>query len=110
MKTLLITAVTALALSAPLANANELTWGGYGEYQIEAEALEFGAVASYSVDKVTLSAETVIVKAKGVDMDLDSVTFGAAYAVNTNASVYAEVDLDSDLNYQETTVGAAFKF
>lgn len=109
MKNLLIATIAALTVTTA-AYAQEVTWGGYGEYQIEAEVLEFGVNTSYNINKVTLSAEAVVAKPRGADIDLDSMTIGAAYAVHDNASLYTEVEFDSDLKYQETTVGASFKF
>jgi predicted porin len=110
MKTLVIAAVAATALTAGAASAEGLSFGGYGEYAVEAKAFEFGLGAEYAIQSITVSAEAVLVKADGADLELDAITLGAGYALSKNAEVYGAVDLDKDLTYTETTLGVAFKF
>ena len=110
MKTLLLASVTALTLASSSAFAGDLSFGGYGEYALEAETFEFGVGADYAIDAITLSAEIVATKPNDVDLDLDHVDLGVTYAAAEQADIYGKITLDSDLEYSETTVGVAFSF
>jgi len=109
MKNLMLATVAVLAL-ADTASAGDLSFGGYGEYALEAETFEFGLGADYAINAVTLSAEIVATKPNDVALDLDHVDLGVTYAAAEQADIYGKVTLDSDLEYSETTVGVAFSF
>lgn len=110
MKNLIIAAVVATSFTAGAAYADGLGFGGYGEYAIEAETFEFGLNTSYEIDALTLSAEAVFTKPSGVDLDFTEVTVGASLAVQENVSVYTEVLFDSELDYDEASIGVSFSF
>lgn len=110
MKNLIIAAVVATSFTAGAAYADGLGFGGYGEYAIESETLEFGLNASYEIDALTLSTEAVFTKPNGVDLDFTEVTVGAAYALDGNVSLYTEVLFDSEFEYDEATIGVSFSF
>jgi hypothetical protein len=110
MKTLLLASVTALTLASSSAFAGDLSFGGYGEYALEAETFEFGLGADYNVNAVTFSSALVVTKPNGVDLDLDHVDLGVSYAASEQADIYGKVTLDSELKYDETTIGVAVRF
>lgn len=110
MKNVLMAAVVASMSFVGAASAEGFGFGGYGEYAMEAETFEFGLHATYDVNALTFSAEAVLVKPNGVDLDLDSVTLGVNYIANENADIYGKVAFDGDFEYEETTIGVAFKF
>jgi opacity protein-like surface antigen len=110
MKNILTAAFVATFAFAGAAAAEGFGFGGYGEYAMEAEEFEFGLHASYDVNALTFSAEAVLVKPNGDELDLDSVTLGVNYEANENADVYGKVAFDGDFDYEETTIGLAFKF
>lgn len=109
MKNLLIITAATIALASP-AIANDLSFGAYGEYALEAESLEFGLGADYVVGEATFSADLTVVKFNGESLDLDSLDLSAAYAISNKSDIYATITLDSDLKYTETVVGIAVKF
>jgi len=109
MKKLLITTITAIML-AGTAFATDLSYSAYTEYAVEAGSLEFGVGAVYTVDAVTLTADVVALKFNGEQLNLDSVDLGVSYAVTDITSVYGVVTFDSDLQYNEATIGVAVNF
>jgi hypothetical protein len=111
MKKIMLATVAAFTFAfAGAASAEGFGFGGYSEYAMEAETFEFGLNASYDVNALTFSAEAVLVKPNGDELDLDSVTLGVNYEANENANVYGKVAFDSDFDYEETTIGIAFNF
>lgn len=109
MKKIMLATVAVIAF-AGAASAADLSWGGYGEYALEAETFEFGVGADYAIDAVTLSVDVVAIKPNDVALDFDHVDLGVTYAATEQADVYGVVTLDADLEYSETTVGLAFSF
>lgn len=110
MKNTIIAAITGIALSTGVASAEGLGFSGYSEYAFEAEAFEFGLGADYGINDFTMYSEVVVTKPNNVQMDLDHVDLGVSYAAHKNVSIYAEVTLDSDLDYDETVVGVSVDF
>lgn len=113
MKTFVLATVAALTLAGTAhagAGAKPLSFSGYGEYAVEAQAFELGAGANYTIDALDFGATAVFVKENGVDLGFDHVDLTAAYVVTTGTELYGKVALDSDLEYDETTVGIAFSF
>ena len=110
MKNLVLAAAAALAFTAGAASADGLGFGGYGEYAFEAEAFELGLNASYEINSLTLMTEAVFTKPNAVEFGFEEVTVGATFAVHGNVDLYGKVAFDEDFDYNETTVGVAFKF
>lgn len=112
MKKIMLATVAVLAF-AGVANAGAaepLSFNGYAEYAVEAQNFELGTGVSYTADALILNATAVFEKPNGVAIDFDHVDLGATYAVATGTELYGKVTLDSDLEYDETTVGVAFSF
>jgi opacity protein-like surface antigen len=109
MKKLLIATAATLALTGA-ASAADLSYHAYTEYALEAESLEFGAGAAYAVDAVTFTADVTVLKYNGEKLNLDSVDLGVSYAITDITDVYGVISLDSDLQYNEATIGVAVNF
>lgn len=106
----IIFAAAALLFTSTAVYADGFGFGGYGQYAIESEHFEMGLNADYQYNEVTLYTEAVFALPNGESMDFDSMTFGVAYQVNDNLDLFAEVDVDEDFEYNETTVGLSVNF
>lgn len=102
--------VALLSVSAGAATAGDFAWNAYSEYAIEAETFEFGIGGDYVIDQFTLSGEMVLTKPNNIDLDIERVSVGVAYAATSKLNIYSVVDFDSDLSYSEATIGAAVNF
>lgn len=112
MKTLVLAAIAALGLAgAAHAGADKpLSFSGYSEYSLEAEAFEFGAGAAYTIDAFAFGTTAVFVKENGIDLGFDHAKVSASYVVTTGTEVYGKVTFNEDLDYSDTTLGVAFSF
>ena len=119
MKKLLISAVTALTLTitASVAYAEGFSYGGFSEYAVEAEQFTLGVNAAYSFDNnvtatVALEGTDACKTATSTDcgFGFDNAELGVSYTINQRASVYTNVTLDSDLEYDDLVVGVALQF
>jgi len=102
-----------IALAAGLttaAFAEDLSFVGSAEYAFEAEAFETKLGGQYDIDNWTFIGLVVAEDTSTTDFDFTGIEVGAAYAVNANVDLYAKLETDGDLNYEETTIGTAFKF
>lgn len=106
----IIFAAAAVFLTATSVYADGFGFGGYGQYAIEAESFEMGLNANYQYNELTLYTEAVFARPSGESMDFDSMTFGVAYEVNQNLDIFAEVDVDDEFEYNETTIGLSVNF
>lgn len=95
---------------ATAASAEDLSFIGSAEYAFEAEALETKLGAQYDVDNWTFVGLVTVEDTSTTNFDFTGVELGAAYAVNANIDVYAKLETDGDMNYEEATIGTAFKF
>jgi opacity protein-like surface antigen len=109
MKKLLLTTFAVLSL-ATAAFAEDLSFGAYGEYALEAESLSLGVSAAYTVNATTLAVEVNTIKYSGLNLDLDTVDLSLTQSLSENANLYGVVTLDSDLEYDETVIGLAVTF
>ena len=103
----------ALAFAAGFSSAvaaQELNFVGSAEYAFEAEAFETKLGAQYDVSNWTFVGLLVAEDTSTTDLDFTGVELVGAYAVNENIDLYAKLETDGDLNYEETTIGTAFKF
>lgn len=109
MKKLLISLAAIAALATPAA-ADGLSFGGYGEYAIEAESIKLGVGADYVIGLTTFSADLAAIKYNGQQLDLDSLDLSVGYDLNEKANLYTTISLDSNLKYDEAVIGIALKF
>jgi hypothetical protein len=109
MKTLMIAAVTATALSASVANANDLALLGGLEYAVQAESFEATAGLEYGIAGLTLTPVITLNDASG-DFKFAAAEFTVGYSFSTTVNVYATVEADSNWKYTETTLGVALRF
>ncbi len=101
--------VLAAAL-ATAASAEDLSFIGSAEYAFEAEAFETKLGAQYDVNNWTFIGLLVAEDTSTTDLDFTGAELVGAYAVNENIDLFAKLETDGDLNYEETTIGTAFKF
>ena len=80
------------------------------EYAKEAETFAVGLDYSIDFDSFDLSVGSDWNKAQTGNLAYTGTSVGLGYEVNTSLRVYGKVDLDSNFNYSETTVGAEFTF
>lgn len=109
MKKIMLATVAAFAF-AGAASAGSLSYSAYGEYAVEADAIETGVGAAYTLDNLQFTAKLVAVDTPEVNFDFDHADLGVSYAINANADVYARVTLDDELRYDETVLGVALNF
>ena len=109
MKTVIMAAAIA-ALSATVAAADPLSFIGNSEYAFEAEVFELNAGVQYDVNQWELSAVANSEYASGEDFDFTGVELKAAFQATESVNIYAIIETDADLDYQEATIGTAFKF
>lgn len=108
MKNILIAAI--LGLSSTAASAGEIAVNGFGEYALEKEAFEFGTSLSYGFENVVLTSGVILVKENNKTMEVDNFVFGAVAPVSRTVDLYTAVEFDKKMKYEETTIGAAFRF
>lgn len=102
---------TAMFLAgAVTASANDLSFVGNSEYQFEAETFELNAGAEYATGVWTFTGLVNSEKVSDDDFEFTGLTLGATVEANENVDVYGILETDGDLNYEETTVGVAFRF
>ena len=126
---LLTTAAIAALLSANVAMADQAPAGliaqagamnetysltqfyGFMEYGVESEEADAGLGMNYFLtDEATLYGEINFIKEDGSDVDFDTFNFGIDYAITYNVSTYAEIEFDSDFDYQDVVVGVTFVY
>lgn len=115
MKKFMLAAVAAIGLSgAAYAGADRpVTFNGYGEYAVEAEAFELGLGADFtpsSMQELSLGVLAVSTYTNANNVQFDHIDFKAAYVVYTGVEAYGKVTLDNKFNYSEAVVGVAFSF
>lgn len=108
MKNAMIVAAATLGLTGT-AYAGELSVLGETEYAIEAEAFSVEAGVEYAVGDFTITPLLQMNDADG-DFDFTGAELEAGYAVSKSVTVYGRLEADSDFDYDEAVVGAAFKF
>lgn len=109
MKKTLATLVAMAALSGA-AFAEDLSFLGKAEYAFEAETFETKLGAQYDVDNWSFVGLLVAEDTSVDSFEFTGVEVIGAYAVNENVDLYAKVETDGDMNYEETTIGTAFRF
>jgi hypothetical protein len=110
MKNLMIAAATAATLSAATAaSANDFALVGGIEYTVEAKVIEATVGVEYNVRKFTFAPLLTLNDSTG-NFDFRAVELTVGYAVNSNMNMYVTVDGDSGFNYNEATLGVAFRF
>lgn len=110
MKNTLIASAIAI-LAASTAFAGDFSYGGYGEYAIEAQTVELGVTAGYAFDNGISTFATFVGTDAGYnDFQFDHTEVEVTYGLSTNADLYTKVTLDSSFNYDEAVVGVALKF
>lgn len=110
MKKLLALTAAVFAASAGVAAAEDLSFLGKAEYAFEAETFETKLGAQYDIDNWTFVGLLVAEDTQTSSLEFTGVEVTGAYAVNANIDLYATIETDGDLNYEETTIGTAFKF
>ena len=110
MKNVMFGAIAALGLSVASAQANDLALIGETEYAIEAETFTLEGGAEYTINDFTFSGVAQFEDTKNADFDFAGVEVEAGYALTESVTAYVRVEADDDLEYDETVVGAAFRF
>ena len=103
-------AMTLAAGLATAASAEDLSFVGNAEYAFEAEVFSTDLGVQYDIDNWTLVGLVNVEDTSTTDISFTGAELSAAYAVNANVDLYAILETDEDLNYEETTIGTAFKF
>lgn len=103
----------AVVLAAGLttaASAQDLSFVGNAEYAFEAETFSTDFGVQYDVNNWTFVGLLNVEDTNTTDLSFTGLELSGAYAVNANIDLYAKLETDEDLNYEETTIGTAFKF
>lgn len=103
-----MTAVAVITLFATSAYSSELTFVGNTEYAVEAESFAVEAGAEIVANQFTFT--TVAQFDDAVSWDFTGVEMKVSTPMTRNVSLYTQLQLDRDINYDEVTVGAAFRF
>lgn len=103
-------AVVLAAGLATIASAQDLSYIGNAEYAFEAETFSTDFGVQYDVNNWTFVGLLNLEDTNTTDLSFTGVDLTGIYAVNANFDLYATVELDDDLNHEETTIGTAFKF
>ena len=109
MKNLALAAITVFGLSTA-AYADGLSFGGSVEYQVEAEKFEATIGTAVSMGAITLSPEVTAYYTEAEDISFDGMDLTASYMMSATTELYATVETDADLEYEEVSVGVAFTF
>ncbi len=110
MKSVMIAAAAITAMATMASAADRPTFLAYSEYAIEAETFELGAGAEFIVADRVIVTPMLIGFGTNEDFAFDRAELKASYGVNENVDLYGKIATDSDLNYEEATVGVAFQF
>lgn len=115
MKKIMLAAVAAIGLSGTAyAGADRpVTFNGYGEYAVEAEAFELGIGANFTpsaMQDLTLGLVAVSTYTSADSIQFDHIDLKAAYVVRAGVEAYGKVTLDDKFDYSEAVVGVAFSF
>ena len=104
-------AAAALLLSTSALYAGGLTYGGYGEYAVEADSFELGATAGYSFDFGVDASVTVVGLSNSTNsFEYDHTDLRVAYNIGDNVDLYSTVTMNSDFEYDEAVVGVSLSF
>jgi hypothetical protein len=126
MKTLLLSGAVALAFTSvafaggtvrPEPNpayvdatpAVSTAFVGSLEYAIEADEFEATAGMEIGIDRFTVTP-TVIMNDTLGEFEFSSMELEVSYDLNENVDLYVMVETDEDFDYEETTLGVAFRF
>jgi len=110
MKNVMLGAIAALGLSTVAASAGDFVAIGETEYAFEAEVFTLEGGAEYAVNDFTFSGVALFEDNQTMDFDFTGVEIEAGYDVTESVTAYVRVEVDEDLDYDETVVGAAFRF
>lgn len=112
MKNIMFAGAALLATTGVVAaqDLQDLTFGAYGEYTLEAKTFEVGTDVAYSVGDLTVMATAVFVKPDAAEFDFDHVDLKAAYTLSPATDLYTKVEFSDELEYTDTTVGVSFLF
>lgn len=102
-------AVAAMTLTATSAYAGDLDFIGETEYAIEAETFSVEAGAEYTYDAWRFTGVTQFDDTCD-DFEFTGVELEAGYSIGKNVEAYVRLETDDDLEYDETVVGATFRF
>jgi|TARA_B110000977_G_C10767814_1_gene373399 hypothetical protein len=109
MKNVILAAI-GVTLSTTASFAEGIGFGGNVNYQVEAQTFETNVGATYTMGQMTFSPLMTASYSSANDLEFEGMDFTAAYALNPSMRLYATVEADGDLTYDETTVGLAFNF
>jgi len=110
MKNVMIAAALTLGLTATVATAGEIAFVGNVEYAFETEVFETNVGVEYATGVWTITPLLSVAYDDVNDLDFAGAEVTVSYEVNTSWDVYGTVEADSDFEYEEFTVGAAFRF
>lgn len=109
MKNVMLSAIAALGLSTA-AYAGDFAAIGETEYAFEAEVFTLEGGAEYTVNDFTFSGVALFEDNQTADFNFTGVEIEAGYDVTESVTTYVRVEMDDGLDYDETVVGAAFRF
>lgn len=110
MKNVMIASALALGLTATVASADGLDFVGNAEYAFEAEVFETNVGVEYATGAWTVTPLLTATYDDANELDFAGAEVTVNYEVNASWDVYGTVEADSDFEYDEFTVGAAFRF
>lgn len=91
--------------------AQDVGFVGYGEYAFEAEAFETGVGMEFGFyDRLVVTPMLTATRTEADGFEFQSVDVTADYTLNETVDLYATLATNSDLEYQDFTVGASFNF
>lgn len=110
MKNIMLGTVAALGFSTA-AYAGDLDFVGETEYAFEAEVFSLEAGAEYYVNQFRFTGVTQF-SDDNIDDDFEftGVELEAGYSIAQGVEAYVRLVTDEDLEYDETVIGASFRF
>lgn len=109
MKNLLLTTIALISLSTA-ALALDTSIVGYGEYAVEAEALESSVGIELAMGAVTVTPSIEVIYTSNTDFEFNGAEVSLIYGLTETLNVYGVVEANKDFEHQETTLGIAFRF
>ena len=91
--------------------AQDVGFVGYGEYAFEAEVFETGVGMEFGFyDRLVITPTLTANYTEADGLEFAGADITADYTLNETVGLYATLAADSDLEYQDFTVGASFNF
>lgn len=110
MKNYALGLVMAAFVTATPVMAQEFAVVGQAEYSVESELFEVEAGPEFTLNQLVISPVAKGEYFAGEDLVFAGVDVNVDFNFNENVSAFATVEFDKDIEYNDLTVGVAFRF